>query len=340
MDLKNLYYEIKSNLEKIDFSKLWCGFKPLKFALYTDDECFFDGEYIEKNDAFLANTSIFYDGEWIAIWYVQEAVDTTVLTSKIVHEMFHGFQQMNSESRFADELDALYNYKYDEDNINLKLTENKLIYSLTENFDKEAFEKFLKIRRHRFDSFRYNYHYESCIEQIEGAANYVELQCLKQLSGEAYEKKLSAMREAIVDLEGLLPIRVVCYDTGALLLHVMAENGIAFDSGFLSVPFAESVLDGIEGKRVDSEFSAKEMLDSFNAEASKTVRMAIAKRDLVNDVECDLLAVNIYNAVFCENHIISRYFVVFGSENERRVEYGDFVIESSAYKKATKIYRI
>ena len=67
MDLKKLYYQVKSYIDIVDFSKLWRGFEPLKFALYSDNECFFDGAYIEKTDAFLANTSILYNGEWIAI---------------------------------------------------------------------------------------------------------------------------------------------------------------------------------------------------------------------------------------------------------------------------------
>ena len=113
MDLKKLYYEVKSYIDIVDFSKLWRGFESLKFALYSDNECFFDGAYIEKTDVFLANTSIVYNGEWIAIWNVQEEMNPIVLTSKIIHEMFHGFQMMHNDSRFSDELDALYNYKYD-----------------------------------------------------------------------------------------------------------------------------------------------------------------------------------------------------------------------------------
>lgn len=49
MNLEKLYYEIKNYIDGIDFSRLWKGFKPLKFALYTDKECFFEGNYIEKN---------------------------------------------------------------------------------------------------------------------------------------------------------------------------------------------------------------------------------------------------------------------------------------------------
>ena len=193
----------------------------MKFALYTDNECFFNGAYIKKTNAFFANTSILYNGEWIAIWNVQEEMNPIVLTSKIIHEMFHGFQMMQNESRFCDDLDALYNYKYEEDNLNLKVKENKLLYSLSTQFDSKTFEEFLQIRKYRSNSFNYYYHYESCIEQIEGTANYVELCSLKQLSPELFEKRFSTMKERIINPSNLFPIRVICYDIGALLLYVM-----------------------------------------------------------------------------------------------------------------------
>jgi len=340
MDLEKLYYEVKKYIDTVDFSKLWRGFEPLKFALYTDKECFFDGAYIEKTDEFLANTSILYNGEWIAIWQVQEPMNPIVLTSKIIHEMFHGFQQMHKESRFFDELDALYNYKYEEGNLNLKLKENHLLCSLSTQFDKEMFEEFLQIRKYRYDAFCYEFHYESCVEQIEGTANYVELHCLKQLSAELFEKKLSAMKERIINPDNLLPVRIICYDIGALLLHVMTEKAIAFDDGFSNVTFAEAMISDVAGKEYISEYSVKDLLDSYNARAGEIIRKAIEKNELVTDTPCELFGVNVYDAIFYQNHIISRYFVMFGSEDNEQIEYGDFVIETNAYKKVKKIYRI
>lgn len=340
MNLEKLYYEVQKHIDAVDFSKLWREFEPLKFALYTDNECFFDGRYIEKTDEFIGNTSIFYNGEWIAIWYVQEQMDPVVLTSKITHEMFHGFQMMHNDNRFPDELGALYDYKYDESNLDLKLKENHLLCSLSTQFDKEIFGEFLQRRKYRSESFGYAYHYESCIEQIEGTANFVELSCLKQLSAELFEKKLSKMRGRIIDPSNLFPIRVICYDIGALLLYVLAENDIAFEDGFSSVAFSEELIADVEEKKYDSEYSTKCFLDSYNTKARETIRKAIEKNTLVVDTQCELLGVNVYDAVFCENHIISRYFVMFASNGEQHIEYGDFVIETNENKKVTKIYRI
>ena len=340
MNLEQLYFEVKKQIDEVDFSKLWHGFEPLKFALYSDNECFFDGTYIEKTEAFLANTSILYNGEWIAIWCVQEEMNPTVLASKIVHEMFHGFQMMHKESRFPDELDALYNYRYEEGNLDQKIKENQLLCQLMTRFEESIFEEFLQIRRYRFDTYRYACRYEACIEQIEGTANYVELCCLKQLSSELFQKQLSIMKDRIVDPNNLFPVRVICYDIGALLLYVMAQNHIAFDDGFSPVTFSEAVISGIEGKKHIPDFSTKNLLDDFKSRASETVRKATEKGEVVTETSCDLLGVNVYNAVFCDNHIISRFFVMFGAADAPQIEYGDFVIKTDAYKKVAKIYRI
>lgn len=56
--LESLYNKIKDAVSKVDFALLWEGFEPLKFALYTDTECFFDGHYIEKTTDFCANTAV------------------------------------------------------------------------------------------------------------------------------------------------------------------------------------------------------------------------------------------------------------------------------------------
>ena len=67
INLEKLYDQICEAINTLDFDAIWEGFRPLKFALYNDTECFFDGRYIEKNADFCANTSIEYKGEIIAI---------------------------------------------------------------------------------------------------------------------------------------------------------------------------------------------------------------------------------------------------------------------------------
>ena len=89
MDLQALYNSVLLKISTLNHDEFWPGFSPVKFALYSDSECFFHGNYIEKTDDFCANCAIRYNQEYIAIWHVMGDMDMDVLTSKIVHEMFH-----------------------------------------------------------------------------------------------------------------------------------------------------------------------------------------------------------------------------------------------------------
>lgn len=338
-ELKELYYEIKEYIDRVDFEKLWKGFKPLKFALYNEKECFFNGEYIEKSDAFIANTSINYNGEVIAIWNVMEDSDSVVLASKMIHEMFHGYQMLNSESRFPDELDALYKYKYENENLSIKLEENRILIDLLDNYNSDSFNKFINYRKYRYDKYPYEYLYESKIEQIEGTANYVEIGALKQLSNSLYQDKINSLKERLVTKENYFPIRVLCYDIGALLLLVLNDNNIKFNDGFNSEAFSLSLIKDVNKKEVSYISLFKEDINNYYSRAKSVIDNALSNGDLVCSGTFDILGVNVYNAIYFDNYIISIYFVMYGESCNPKIEYGNFVIETKEYKKLSKIYR-
>lgn len=338
--LETLYKKIDEYIKKVNFETLWVGFKRLKFALYDDEKCFFNGKYISKTNDFIANTAIFYQGEPIAIWCVKEEIDPVILASKIVHEMFHGFQKANGEKRFFDELDALYNYKYTHEHLSVKLQENQRICELISTFSKEKFDELLRMRKYRYTHFLYEYRYEASIEQIEGTANYVELQSLKQLSPDLYAHKIRSMIQNVCNANNFFPIRIVCYDVGALLLCVLKENGLPYDTGFTDITFAESLLSTIPEENLVVEQTIGDGIEKYYAAAGRTIASAIAKNDVVWEGLSDILGVNVYNAVYYQNYIISRYFVMYADKGETRVEYGDFVIETNEYKKCNKIYKL
>lgn len=121
-------------------------------------------------NAFCANTAIVYQGEPIAIWKVDGEPDISVLTAKIVHEMFHAYQIGQGWDCWADEMDALYRYEYDAENLALRLRENELLLSLAEHFDEGALRELLSHRKRRSEEHPYEFSYESEIEEIEGSA--------------------------------------------------------------------------------------------------------------------------------------------------------------------------
>jgi hypothetical protein len=340
MELQELYYEVAKYINLIDFNKLCNGFKPLKFALYNDNECFFDGKYIEKSNEFLANTSIRYNNEVIAIWNVMEYMQPITLTSKLVHEMFHGYQMINEESRFPNEMEAIYNYCYSDENLSIKLLENKLINELIDKFDNDKFKRLLGLRKYRYNNFNYEYIYESKIEQIEGSANYVELNVLKQLSNELYLNKLNHMKESIVNPNNLLPIRVISYDIGALLLGVLKDNNIKFNEEFTDKSFGLDLIILVEPCLPNNYLCMQSYIDNYNKKSEEIINKAINNNNIIVDHNVELLGVNVYNARYYNNYIVSTYFVMYNDNNEQVVHYGDFVIKLNEIAKASKIYKI
>ena len=340
-DLKILYEAVKTFISKVRCEDLWYGFRPLRFALYNDTECFFDGAYIEKTDRFLGNTSIEYNGEFIAIWYVTDASDPAILASKMIHEMFHGFQNSNHDSRFPNELQALYHYRYSSENLSIKLEENRLLCELTEVFDCEKLRQFLRCRKYRAIHFRYEFTYESQVEQIEGTANYIELQALKQISPPLYRRKLAQMKDNITKPQNLLPIRILSYDTGALLLHILKENSIPFDQDFSDTAFSENLIREVEAAEpcgINDNVTAA--IDTYFADAQTIIDRAIAKNEVVMACRRPLLGVNFYNAVYLNGYITSTYFVMHGDESAPSIEHGDFVIETPEEGLITKLYKM
>lgn len=338
-NLEELYKIVKSYLDKVDFSLLWKGFKPLKFALYNNENVFFDGKYVEKTSEFIANTAIEYKGEIIGIWNVMEDIDPIVLASKMIHEMFHGFQRMNNETRFPDELDALYNYQYSDENLSIKLEENKLLVKLLDNYNVDDFNKLLGLRKYRADKFKYEYKYESLIEQIEGSANNVELNALKQLSNDLYLEKLNSLKNCIIDKSNFLPIRLICYDIGAVLLDVLKRNNLTFDEGFSKDSFSVDLINGINPAKVDVTLSFEENIKKYFERAEEIINNAINKNDVVVVGRYNILGVNVYNAIFYKGYIISIYFLMYGEQNAPNIEYGNFIIETKGSKILTKVYR-
>ena len=344
MDLEYLHAQVQDTVCSLDFSRIWPGFKPLKFALYDNEKCCFDGRYVEKTDEFCANTSIVYHGEQIAIWMVQEELDISVLTSKLVHEMFHGYQNLMGWDCWPNELEALYRYEYDAENLAYKMHENELLLALLDRFDHTAFRELLAFRKLRSIRFAYEFIYESRVEEIEGTANYVEWQVLKQLDESKAFALTEHMRTLMTKTEYLFPIRSSSYFTGALIINALHSAGTyRFESTERPVLFTE-VRDVVPS---DGDFHGKavvmrsvtDTIEAFNKETESIIRSALKKNQVVLSGPCELTGVNIYNARCRKGYITSTYFLMYREGNEDRMLPGDFVIKMQDEKTIHSAYR-
>ena len=344
MDLEMQYMQVKEAITSLDFNSIWPGFQPLKFALYDDETCFFDGHYIEKTDAFCANTSIVYGGEQIAIWMVQQELDKAVLTSKIVHEMFHGYQTIMGWDCWPNELEALYNYRYDAGNLSLKLRENELLLALSNCFDASALGELLAHRKLRSMNYPNEFSYESKVEEIEGTANYVEWQVLKQLDQTKADALIEQMRKVMTKPEYLFPIRISSYFTGALMISALRGAGAyrfeaADRPAILSVIKDIAPSDGLFPEKAAVRSSVTGAVEAFRRETDSIIRSALEKNLVVLNGPLELTGVNVYNARCLRGFITSTYFVMYRDGKEDKMLPGNFVIKMQDEKTIAAVYR-
>jgi hypothetical protein len=229
--MKKLANGIQKRLNQIDFNQCWPGFHQFPFILYNEKLALIDGVETPKPDQFYGNTSLTYEGKTYAIWKIDEndnTIDLDILTSKIVHEMFHGFQQEQNETRFPNELKAL-DYSYDCVNLSMKYLEASKIQKLLKNYSDSQLNDLLISLNYRQTQYSVEFSYESKIETVEGMAQFVELQALKQLNIDLYHKKIFKMIDYIKTIDNYSHIRFLSYDFGTLLLLIIKENGLPFD---------------------------------------------------------------------------------------------------------------
>lgn len=343
MKLDELYNRVSDAIASLELERIWPGFSPLRFALYDEDACFFDGAYIEKTDAFCANTAIMYQGEPIAIWKADGEPDIPVLTAKIVHEMFHACQLRQGWDCWADEMNALYRYEYDAENLALKLRENDLLLSLLEGFDPAAFRELLSHRKRRSETHPYEFSYESRIEEIEGSATYVEWMVLQQLDEHAAAGMTERMRAAVTQPEALFPIRISCYYTGALMIRALLAAGMYS----FTPPERPAVYSALRDIRPsDGGFPRKDAgcrkisgaLSSFHQESEAIIRSALDRNEVVLNGPAELLGVNIFDARFYRGYITSRYFLQYRDGRGAHTLRGNYVVRMANGKTISRVY--
>ena len=340
--LHDVYQEVEKRLDRVDFPALWKGFSPFRFALYNDAKCYFGGRYVDKTASFAANTSIEYDGEQIAIWKLtEEPRDLDELTASLVHEMFHAFQETRGESRWANEMDALFNYKYSAENISRKLAEAAVMEDILVKKNVSAFPELLALRKKWAELFPREYDYESRIEQIEGSANYVELSALTQLTPEKGAARWRSAIARILDPDAYTPIRVVSYYVGAAFLDCIKVCS-AFDfTGFGPETFAQAVIEDVPpSNRVCPIVpKAERCIGDFLDNTRGIIQGALSKNQVVLRGEYRLCSLNIWDARWDGRYAISNSFVSYYDGTEKKLLTGDFVVEMGRDRLIHTVYR-
>lgn len=326
MDMLALYDKVLSKIASIDFSSLFPGFHPFLFALYNKELAILDGKCIEKPEAFMANTAIFFDNAYVAIWQVTEPMDVNVLASKIIHEMFHAYQHEQKEKRFADELEALLTLSPTAHYYTLLYEENQCLLALSQEANEAAFNRFCALRKARYQQYQAESLYQAKIEQIEGMAQYVEWKALSLLDPSFYQKTLARKRENLLSTNALFHQRILSYDTGAFLASYLSNHGL-LDASFDQTPFSfKIILESLEPVNVKTSQEIRACYEAKQDSINQVIKQALDSNLVVVEEDFQLLGVNVYDAIRLDNYLVLTYFLMMKRHDETEVLQGDFLV--------------
>ncbi len=214
-------------LGKVDFEGLFPGFHRYRFALYNGETVCLDGELMPYNDQFMGNTSLLYDGEYIAIWNIafDPVEDRRQLAASMVHEMFHCHQNTLGEKRFPSDL-KLLNYPDDVDNYAKKYNENCCLADAYEHCDTDALARFAAIRAERMKQYPEIVREELKAETLEGMAEYIGLKALSMIAPEQFARKVQDyLRRLRAESEQQFDIRRISYSVGTVFFLCLEKLG-------------------------------------------------------------------------------------------------------------------
>lgn len=228
--MRFFYEEVSRKLDMIHFGKIYPEFHKFPFALYNDETIWLENREIPQQ-GFLGNTAIEFEGQPIAIWYVNEdikSIDLDVFAANMVHEMFHAFQkeqQMNAN--YPNDMKMMM-YPNNVDNYILKQRENVMLADAICAFGQEKTELYraaLALRELRRKWIGDFVDQEYLIEQWEGMAESCGMLALKQLASDKYAKKLEDYCGIVKRGDFLFDVRRNAYYTGTLMRFLKDEIG-------------------------------------------------------------------------------------------------------------------
>lgn len=155
IDLYQLMDEINTTIT----NRYWEGFKPVAYAIYNEEKVFLFNHpnYMSKfptfvvlswDDRFVGDTLILFEDYPTAIVNFDIISDFAELFSLLIHELFHGYQHLQGEKRFPDEILGI-TYPLTRENIELRNRERISLYRAVLSNQEEEIIQFFSIREKR-----------------------------------------------------------------------------------------------------------------------------------------------------------------------------------------------
>jgi len=331
---------ISKDLVNVNFDNYWPGFESVAYALYDKSYVYlFNHPRMEKNqqsnyqilnwdEQFMGCTLILYNDYPTAIVNIELYENYESLYSILVHELFHGFQYVKGETRFANEILG-FTYLLSKENVELRNQERINLYSavLENNIieKKQYLNTFIALREKRTAKFNNNLLYENLIETIEGPAWYVELKAYSEKSPLDYKSVLKKYGQNLKDkYESTSDIRKSCYSSGLFMCLLLDEFLPGWKESFWG---KEETLYGIFKQLSDDVIKISNI--EISPETEEVINFAIQNRKntfenfeqqkgihLFIEGEITAKSFDPMNIVSFENRLLHKNFIKVGINNE------------------------
>ncbi|OME60280.1 MULTISPECIES: hypothetical protein [Paenibacillus] len=218
--------------------KYWKGFEAVSFAFYNKDNVYlynhpkfktvgYHPHLLPWSNEFSGDTIILYEDHPTAIVNLELHEEFEDLYAICVHELFHGYQFLMGDERYADEL-LMITYPLSLENMELRIQERHHLYlsvmAATIEERNHAMYRFIAIRQQREQLLGEYVLNEYLIETLEGPAWYVELNAYAEKSTLPNEEVLQKFSSYLIDeLESSANIRRSCYGSGLFICLLLDE---------------------------------------------------------------------------------------------------------------------
>ena len=97
------------------------------------------------------------------------------------------------------------------------------------------------------------------------------------------------MISSVADTERLFPVRIACYDIGALLLLVCKNNGIPASEAFPIKHFPKKLIENAAAATFTKSLFMQPQIDAFFRPCRRTDKPCNSENDVIFDGETPLL---------------------------------------------------
>lgn len=270
-------------------SHYWPAFENVAYALYDKNYVYLFNhpgmkkdphqryQTLKRDEQFNGCTLIIYRDYPTAIVDLELYDDDASVFSILVHELFHGFQHIKGDTRFADELLGI-TYPLIKDHVEYRRRERTYLYQAVltrDNVKKRQFlADFIALREKRAALIADHLLYENLIETIEGPAWYVEVKSYVEKSSQVYDTVVKEYGQALLDpVESNVNIRRSCYSSGLYICLLLDEFVPDWKDGFWETD--ETVYELL--KSLITEDAAVEEVE-ISAETERAVDYVVKQR--------------------------------------------------------------